>query len=110
MQALQIKPFLSPYPGPCAAPSVLISSPSTYPDLTVGPIHCRPFGPIPASFETVTAGRPRCRPSLDFGRVAAGAYEPRLADHRGIFGRNNLAASLCICAGCAKEGLSGFLR
>ena len=38
MQALQIKPFLSPYPGPCTAPSVLISGLSTYPDLTVGPI------------------------------------------------------------------------
>ena len=29
----------------CAAPSALFSIAFAYPDLTVGPIYCRPFGP-----------------------------------------------------------------
>jgi hypothetical protein len=45
MESLKSSPLPNVCPFHCAAPLALISTLLLYPDLTVGPIFCRSFGP-----------------------------------------------------------------
>jgi hypothetical protein len=45
----------------CAAPSALFSILFTYPDLTVGPTHCRPFGPLSVGLKQAHPGASKRR-------------------------------------------------